>query len=357
MKKILLSVMALCLMVFTMNAQVDQDPAALEAEKAKKNDQIAKLTEEINRIDNVLSTIDLYGWNFGGTGGVNFSANGNKNWAALASGDTTLAGGATGLNTAAALDVYANYKQERYFWFNGLNLQQSYLTSFASGFLDQDGVKIADATDRVVDKLYFQSVPGYRINSELAASGAFDLESSLGRFLNPGAVSGGVGVTWTPTKFMDGKLIPLRVIFHPLTWKGTIMNVTDPTDEEYNGTVRNALGLSGDETLVSQFGLKFIADYGRTLRILGNNIAWKTQLRGFAPYTGFEPLIADPDNPGALIPGASTGPMELNWDNAFSILIFRNIALSANWNLRNYKPEFDGWQHLYNAGFGLSTTF
>jgi len=293
------------------------------------------------------------GWNFGGTGGVNFSANGNQNWAALADG--TAATSATGLNTAAALDVYANYKEEKYFWYNGLNLQQSYLTSFNSLDADVTGFSLSDATDRVVDKLYFQSVPGYRINSEWAASGAFDLESSLGKFLNPGAVSGGVGVTWTPTQFMDGQLIPLRVIFHPLTWKGTIMNVTDVADADYNGDLRNSLGLTGDETLVSQFGLKFIADYGKTLRILGNNIAWKTQLRGFAPYTGFEPLVDD--GTGTLVPGPSTGPMELNWDNAFSILVFKNISVGANWNLRNYKPEFDGWQHLYNAGFGLSTTF
>lgn len=349
MKKIILSLMTLCFAVFTMNAQVDQDPVKLEAEKATKAAEIAKLQEEIDRIDKVLSTIDLTGWNFGGTGGINFSANGNRNWVSA-----DAAAPNNGLNTAAALDVYANFKEEKYFWYNGLNVQQNYLSTFDSGI---DNFNLSDFTDRILDKLYFQSVPGYRINSEWAASGAFDLESSLGQFLNPGAVSGGVGVTWTPTKTMNGKLIPLRVIFHPLTWKGTIMNVTDPADEDFNLDLRNNFGLSGDETLVSQFGLKFIADYGRTLRILGNNIAWKTQLRGFAPYTGFEPLIADPDNPGSFIPGASTGPMEINWDNAFSILLFKNIALAANWNMRSYSPEYDGLQHLYNAGFGLSTTF
>jgi len=326
----------------------------LEAEKAAKAAEIAKLTEEIDRIDNVLSKIDLFGWNFGGTGGVNFNANGNKNWFALADG--TAAESATGLNTAAALDVYANYKQEKYFWYNGLNVQQSYLTSFNSLDADVTGFSISDATARVVDKLYFQSVPGYRINSEWAASGALDLESSLGQFLNPGSVSGGVGVTWTPTSFMDGKLIPLRVIFHPITWKGTFANVTDVTDVDYNADLRNGLGLTGDETLRSAFGLKFIADYGRTLRILGNNIAWKTQMRGFAPYTSFEALVPDPTT-GELLPGDPTGPLELSWDNAFSILIFKNISLGANWNLRMYEPESEDWQHLYNAGFGLSNTF
>lgn len=358
MKKIILSLMTICFMVFTMNAQVDQDPQKLEDEKAKKAAEIAKLQEEIDRIDKVLSTIDLTGWNFGGTGGINFAANGNRNWA---SADVSAPN--SGLNTNAALDVYANFKEEKYFWYNGLNVQQNYLSQFESGL---DDFNLSDFTSRILDKLYFQSVPGYRINSDWAASGAFDLESSLGRFLNPGYVSGGLGVTWTPTQFMDGQLIPLRVMFHPLTWQGTIVNVTepDPDDPEaYNEALRQELGLFGDETLVSQFGLKFVADYGRTIRIIGNNIAWKSQLRGFAPYTSFQPLQVDGDGntilgtDGLPMLDAATGPMTLNWDNAFSILIFKNIALAANWNLRMYDPEHDGWQHLYNAGFGLSTTF
>ncbi len=79
-------------------------------------------------------------------------------------------------------------------------------------------------------------------------------------------------------------------------------------------------------------------------------------MRGFAPYTQQTSILGlDADgNPQFADP---TGPMELDWENAFSVLVFKNISVGANWNLRNYKPEFDGWQHIWNAGFGLSTTF
>jgi len=217
-------------------------------------------------------------------------------------------------------------------------------------------------------------LPGYRINSELAVTGLLDIQTALGAFANPATISGGLGVTWTPVQTMDGKLIPLKVVFHPLTWKGTYVKSEYGEGDNFAFTdeLRKSLGLAKGKHLASDFGLKFVADYARTIKILGNSIGWTTQLRGFAPYTQLTELVpdlTDPLNPDKFTPGDSTGPLELNWDNAFSVNLFKNLAVSANWNLRNYKPETaflfkdadpdndKNWQHLWNFGFGLSTTF
>jgi len=371
MKTRLLLLVALVMGSFIVNAQVQQDPETLKAERAKQVAAISAAQGEIDKIDGILARLDVTGWDFGGSGSANFSANGNNNWVAIASETDPLTGlpyaGSSVVQTVTNVDVFANYQQPRFFWFNGLSLLQNFNINLPSGILEGTGApEIGDLINRTSDKLYFQSVPGYRINSELAASGLFDLESSLGQFLNPGTFSAGLGLTWTPTKFADGRLKPLRVIFHPLTWKGTIVNETEIDNDRkiFQQALRNELGLFGDETLISQFGLKFVADYARTLKILGNNISWKTQLRGFAPYTQLEPILSDATTGLPLLNadgtpqiGPATGPMELNWDNNFSILIFKNIALGANYNLRSYKPEYDGVQSLWNAGFGLNTTF
>ena len=132
------------------------------------------------------------------------------------------------------------------------------------------------------------------------------------------------------------------------------MNVTDRADEKFNEEKRLDFGLRGDETVISDFGLKFIADYSRNIKLLGNSIAWTTRLKGFAPYTSFNPLALVN---GEIVEQDAIGPMEFDWENAFSVILFRNLNITANWNLRNNKTEYDGWQHLWNAGFGLSTTF
>jgi len=339
------------------NAQVaNLTPEQLEAEKTAKTDQITALQGDIDKINTALATMDQTGWRFGGNGGITFSGAGANNW--WAAGDTVQ----NGLNTNITANVFGNLSEDKFYWFNGLNVQLGFLTNWFN--LGDNGLDWSNT----LDKIYFSSLPGYRINSELAATGLLDVQSSIRNFANPAAISGGIGVTWTPVQTMDGKLIPLRVVFHPLTWKGNFVK------KDGNEALRREFGLTGDKTVASEFGLKFVADYGRTLKILGNNIGWTTQLRGFAPYTKFTPLKVNPDDPtGDLIEGPATGPMELNWDNAFSILLFKNLAVSANWNLRNYKPEtaflFDktregydpdqekNWQHLWNFGFGLNMTF
>lgn len=342
------------------NAQVGNlTPEQIQADKDAKLEEMKTLQEDIDKLDAALATMDYSGWKFGGNGGITFSGAGANNW--WAAGDTVT----NGLNTNITANLFANLSEDKFYWFNGLNVQLGYITNW---FNLTDNFKISDATSQTLDKLYFSSLPGYRINSELAVTALLDVQSSLNNFANPAAISGGVGVTWTPVQTMDGKLIPLKVVLHPLTWKGNFVK------KDGNQALRREFGMTGDQTVTSEFGLKFIADYARTIKFLGNNIGWTTQLRGFAPYTTFNPLSINPDDPtGPLLAGEATGPIELNWDNAFSILLFKNLAVSANWNLRNYKPEtaflFDetlpgydpenekNWQHLWNFGFGLSTTF
>lgn len=369
MKKNLLLILAICVTgILGVNAQVTNlTPEQIKTDKDKKVEEIKTLQEDIDKLDAALATMDYSGWKFGGNGGVAFSGAGASNW--QVAGDPI----SNGLTTNITVNAFANMTEDKFYWYNGGNLQLGYLTQWAEL---TDNFKLRDATSQTLDKLYLSSLPGYRINSELAVTGLVDIQTSLGNFADPATISAGVGVTWTPVQTMDGKLIPLKVVFHPLTWKGTYVKSDYGTDaaSAFTNELRKSLGLEEGKHLISDFGLKFVADYARTIKILGNSIGWTTQLRGFAPYTQLTALIPDVTT-GELIPdpAGATGPMELNWDNAFSVNLFKNLAVSANWNLRNFKPEtaflFDeslpgynedkakNWQHLWNFGFGLSTTF
>jgi len=348
--------------IWSLNAQVTNlTPEQIKAEKDKKVGEIATLQGEIDKLDATLATMDYSGWKFGGNGGIAFSGAGASNW--QVAGDPIT----NGLTTNITVNAFANMTEDKFYWYNGGNLQLGYL----SNWTDLGDLKLSDLTSKTLDKLYISSLPGYRINSELAVTGLLDIQTALGAFADPATFSAGVGVTWTPVKTMEGRLIPLKVVFHPLTWKGTYVKSDYSTDDDsaFTNELRKSLGLVEGKHLASDFGLKFVADYARTIKILGNSIGWTTQLRGFAPYTQLTELIPDPTDPTKLIDGDATGPMELNWDNAFSVNLFKNLAVSANWNLRNYKPETaflfkdadpdndKNWQHLWNFGFGLSTTF
>ncbi len=364
MKKNLLLILAICVTgILGVNAQVSNlTPEQIKADKEAKIGEIKTLQEDIDKLDAALATMDYSGWKFGGNGGVAFSGAGASNW--RGAGDTI----ANGLTTNITVNAFANLTEDKFYWYNGGNLQLGYL----SNWTDLGDLKLSDLTSKTLDKLYLSSLPGYRINSELAATGLLDIQTAIGAFADPATISGGVGVTWTPVQTMDGKLIPLKVVFHPLTWKGTYVksDYGEGNNAAFTDELRKSLGLVKGKHLVSDFGLKFVADYARTIKILGNSIGWTTQLRGFAPYTQITALIPDVTS-GELIPdpAGATGPMELNWDNAFSVNLFKNLAVSANWNLRNFKPETDflfddaitdndkHWQHLWNFGFGLSTTF
>lgn len=339
----------LTVITFGVNAQVTNlTPEQIQADKDTKLEEIKALQEDIDKLDGALATMDYSGWKFGGNGGINFSGAGASNW--QAAGEEIK----NGLTTNIAANLFANMSEDKFYWFNGLNLQLGYLSNWTS----LKDIDFSDITSTTLDKLYFSSLPGYRINSELAVTALLDVQSSLGNFANPAQISGGVGITWTPVKTMDGKLIPLKVVFHPLTWKGNFVK------KDGNPLLRNEFGLTGDETLASEFGLKVVADYGRTIKLLGNSIGWTSQLRVFAPYTQLNPINALGE------PLESVGNPEISWDNAFSILLFKNLAVSANWNLRHFKPEtnpqflegsgFEDPKHLqqlWNFGFGLSTTF
>jgi len=363
MKKNLLLILAICITgIWSVNAQVSNlTPEQIKADKDKKVEEIATLQGDIDKLDAALATMDYSGWKFGGNGGVAFSGAGASNW--IGSGDTIK----NGLTTNITVNAFANMTEDKFYWYNGGNLQLGYLSSWT----DLTNLKLSDLTDKTLDKLYISSLGGYRINSELAVTGLLDIQSALGGFANPATISGGLGVTWTPVQTMDGKLIPLKVVFHPLTWKGTYVksDYNEGDNIAFTNDLRGNLGIEGGKHLASDFGLKFVADYARTIKILGNSIGWTSQLRGFAPYTQIQTLI--PDASGDFVPSLEdpTGPMELNWDNAFSVNLFKNLAVSANWNLRNFKPETaflfndmnpdndKNWQHLWNFGFGLSTTF
>mgnify|MGYP003864466657 CR=1 FL=1 len=350
------------------NAQVSNlTPEQIQADKETKLEEMKTLQEDIDKLDKALATMDYSGWKFGGNGNIAFSGAGASNW--QAAGEEI----ANGLTTNIGVNLFANMSEDKFYWFNGLNVQLGYLSNWTS----LKDLNFSDVTSTTLDKMYLSSLPGYRINSELAATGLLDVQSSLGNFGNPAAISGGIGITWTPIQTMDGKLIPLKVVFHPITWKGNVVKELDEPGADAspdelkkyatNQALRNEFGLTDGNTLASEFGLKVVADYGRTLKILGNNIGWTSQVRVFAPYTQITPI----DAAGVELP--SVGNVEFNWDNAFSILLFKNLAVSANWNLRQFKPETNflfnetspdydpekakHLQQLWNFGFGLSTTF
>lgn len=181
-------------------------------------------------------------WTRSGLTAINLSQISLSNWAA---------GGEGTVGFDLLFNYKADYKKERHLWQNRLEL--------GYGLNKTDG----QGTRKTNDKIYLSSTYGYELVKNLYLSGLLNFNSQLAkgydykinpdifisRFMAPGYLMTGAGLTWTPKKYFTATL-------SPAAWRGTFVSSRILSDQ-------GAFGVTPGKHLLSEFGgnLKIEASY------------------------------------------------------------------------------------------------
>ena len=318
MRQTLLYIIIICLSSSLLKSQSMKELKEMHVEKIAS---IADLQSKINGLqteaDGLQAEIDkLSGWTKGLHGIVGFDWNKSNGWVANPNPDAR----ASSLSIGITGHLYND--REKTFWHTNGILQKSWqdvdLTDEDRNALD-DGL----LDNGIVDLLNLSSLAGYRITDKFAISGLAELNTSIGKFLEPGTLDVGFGITWLPLK-------DLSVVIHPLN---------------YHYAFSGLDGLSSTGAL----GAKFRVDYFNDFNVSGVEINWTTTLTGFVPYgSSLEPVT--------LTDGTefSPGLTEYSWVNTLSFNVWQGIGLGFGWGLRKANFESSSTQTYYTIGLSYS---
>jgi len=229
-------------------------------------------------------------WTTNGNIGLKLSQASFTNWA-------------TGGNNAFAFDLQgmysAEYKYNKHLWTNRAELAYGMTKTKA------DGVR------KTSDKIYFNSNYGYQVANNLYVSGLlnFQTQSAFGydygtpdtymsKFMAPGYLMTGAGITWTPKTYFTAVLAPA-------SWRGTFV-LSDILSE------RGAYGVKPGKHLLSEFGasLKLEGKYD-----IMKNINIYSRLDLFSNY------LEKPQN------------VDVNWEVQLTMTINKWFAANLTTNL------------------------
>ena len=181
-------------------------------------------------------------WTLNGVTSLNLSQISLSNWAA---------GGENSVGFEAAFAYSADYKQAKHLWQNRLELGFGLNNTKSSG------------TRKTNDKIYLASNYGYELVKNLYLSALMNFNTQfangydysadprvfISRFMAPGYLLVGAGLTWTPKKYFTAVLTPL-------SWRGTFVTSRVLSDE-------GAFGVTPGDRLLSEMGanLKLTVEY------------------------------------------------------------------------------------------------
>lgn len=224
-------------------------------------------------------------WNFGGLASFNFSQVSLTNWSA---------GGKSSSSGVALFNVFGNYKKDKIYWENSLDLGYGLLKE-----QDNAAVKSNDKIDfnsklglAKTEKLYYsflanfrtQFAPGYKYPNTVDA---------ISRFLAPAYLTLSAGIDYKPSK-------QLSFLLSPLTGKTTFVSDADLSES-------GAFGVDPGKKIRSEFGA-FIKMELKT--DVMKNVSLHSKLDLFSNY------FHNPDN------------IDVNWDVLINMKV--NDYLSAN---------------------------
>jgi hypothetical protein len=213
-------------------------------------------------------------WLREGVAGVTLSQVSLSNWAA---------GGEGSMAFDAMLNYDAVYNRRRHLWQNRLEL------AYGMSVTDSRG------TRKTNDKIFLNSMYGYRLARNWYASvmGVFSTQFAKGysyatnpktymsRFMAPGYLGLGVGVTWRPNSWFSA-------YFSPATWRGTFV-----FDKKL---FQNALG----QEVYSPYGVlpghKLYNEFGANLRLELNRDFWNESLHVYSRLDLFSNYLHKPQN-------------------------------------------------------------
>lgn len=230
-------------------------------------------------------------WKRQGTLSINASQTSLTHWAA--GGENSVAGN-------AALVYSIDYERDRSLWKNRLELGYGLSSTKATG------------TRKTTDRIYFNSTYGYKLVEHLYASFFVNFQSQfakgynydvsktdyISRFMAPGYLSLGPGVTWTPKEWFTATL-------SPASWRGTFVQ-----DEKLSKS--GSYGVKPGEKLHSEFGanLKLEAQFDPM-----TNISVHSRLELFSNY------LQKPQN------------IDVNWDTVITARVNKWFSASLTLNM------------------------
>ncbi|MFK7811965.1 MAG: DUF3078 domain-containing protein [Maribacter sp.] len=277
MKKLIFAVVAIFTATLSFAQDDTQKADELKALLGPKADSIAAIQ---GRIDAIQGEIDaLPGWRKGMFGTLGANLAGSKNW--YGQGTPNNSSG----NIGVTVNGFANLKQDKYFWNNGLNVNLNWV-KIDNKDIDTDD----DGFNGTTDVFNLTSLFGYNLSKKFAVSALAEYRTSIiNNFNNPGYLDFGVGATWLPIENMV-------VVIHPLNY--------------------NFVFSDNDAVFESSLGAKIVVDYTRQI----GAVNFKTNFSTFQSY--------------------SSGDLSnWTWINSFGYTLWKGIGLGFEFGLRNNKQE------------------
>ncbi len=230
-------------------------------------------------------------WRRGGNIGINLNQVSLSNWAA---------GGDNAVGFNFLFNYFANYKKARHLWNNQLELD------YGLNKTKSDGNK------KTNDKIYLSSLYGYELRKNLYLSGLLTFQTQfakgydystdprtyISRFMSPGYLLVGGGLTWTPKPWFTTTLTPA-------TWRGTFVGSKILSDQGQFGVTP---------------GKHFRSEFGANLQMEARYEFMKnmTILSRLSFYSNY---LKDPQN------------IDINWDVQLNMAINKWFACNITTNL------------------------
>ncbi len=172
-------------------------------------------------------------WTRGGLIGINLSQISLSNWAA---------GGDNAVGFNLNFNYKLDFKRNRHLWQNRLEMAYGLNKTKSEG------------TKKTNDNLYLSSIYGYQLKKSLYLSGLMTFQTQfakgydynvdpdvfISRFMAPGYLMVGAGLTWKPKQWFTATL-------SPATWRGTFVSSKILSDQ-------GDFGVTPGDRLFSEFG-------------------------------------------------------------------------------------------------------
>lgn len=233
-------------------------------------------------------------WTKAGFVGLKFTQSSFTNWAA---------GGENALALDAQFTYQADYKNEKHLWQNRVELNY--------GFNQTGDAPLKKTTD----KIYLNSNYGFQIEKSLYLSAFLTYQSQfsngyqygsdnertfVSRFMAPGYVSAGLGITWTPAPIVSA-------VFTPVTWKGTFV-LDDALARQ------GAFGVKEGENVLNEMGANLKVELNYDVM---KNVNLYSRLNLFSDY----------------MRGKEARNIDVSWDVQINMTINKWLSASVSTNL------------------------
>ena len=239
-------------------------------------------------------TTTVSSWTKAGYAGLKFTQSSFTNWAQ---------GGENALALDAQFTYQADYKNDKHLWQNRLELNY--------GFNQTGNAPLKKTTD----KIYLNSNYGFEVKKSLYLSAFFTYQTQfsngyqygddndrtfVSRFMAPGYLSAGIGITWTPAPIVTP-------VFTPVTWKGTF--VTDDALAQ-----QGAFGVEAGKNVLNEMGANLKVELNYDIM---KNVNLYSRLNLFSDY----------------MRGKEARNIDVSWDVQINMTINKWLSASVSTNL------------------------